>query len=335
MTLRILLLAIAILVFGGKSFSQEAQEAQESKEEDSFEPYGKPIIRIYTNYHSTWTGGEVNKVFQIQRAYLGYQRQFSKTISGRLILDVGDPAFGNFQMTAYLKNAFLQYRENKFTARIGMIGLFQFKIQEDMWGGRYFYKSFMDEHRFGPSADLGAFVKYDFHKIVSADITLTNGEGYKKLESDSILKVSLGTTVRPLKGLDLRVSYDYMGNDAPQQTLALYAGYASKGFRVGAEYNYQLNHKMTAGQDLSGVSFYGSYQMKKVRFIGRYDKLSSPQIGSETDPWNYQKDGQLFIAGVEFNPVKGIMVTPHYQGWVRADGAPMSNSAYLSLEIRF
>jgi hypothetical protein len=216
-----------------------------------------------------------------------------------------------------------------------MIGLYQFKLQEDMWGGRYFYKSFLDEYRFGPSADLGAFVKYDFHKVVSADITLTNGEGYKKLESDSILKVSLGVTVRPLKGLDLRVSYDYMGNESAQQTLALYAGYSNNGFRFGAEYNYQLNHKMTAAQDLTGVSVYGSYQMKTFRFIGRYDNLSSPQIGTETDPWNYARDGQLFIAGVEFNPVKGIMITPHYQGWVRADGAPMSNSAYLSLEIRF
>ncbi len=42
--------------------------------------------------------------------------------------------------------------------------------------------------------------------------------------------------------------------------------------RLGAEYNYQMNHKMNAAEDLSGVSVYGSYQMKKVRFIGRYDQ---------------------------------------------------------------
>lgn len=331
MKVRIAIFSLLILIAGAKSFAQESQTAPE----EEFEPYGKSIVRIYTNYHSTWSGGEVNKVFQIQRAYLGYQRQFSKAISGRLILDVGDPAFGNFQMTAYLKNAFVQYRKGKFRAKMGMIGLHQFKLQEDMWGGRYFYKSFMDEHSFGPSADLGGYAQYDFHKVISADITLTNGEGYKKLESDSILKVSLGTTIRPVKGLDLRASYDYMGNDAPQQTLAFYAGYSNNNLRLGAEYNYQVNHKMNAGQDLTGVSVYGSYQMKRIRLFGRYDQLSSPLIGSETDPWNYDDDGQLFIAGVEFNPVKGIMVTPHYQGWVRADGGPMSNSAYLSLEIRF
>lgn len=328
MNLRFALFSLVLLLFGAGTFAQDSQE-------EEFEAFGKPILRIYTNYHSTWSGGDVNNVFQIQRAYLGYQRQFSKTISGRLILDVGDPAFGSFQMTAYLKNAFIQYRKNKFRAKIGMIGLHQFKLQEDMWAGRYFYKSFMDEHSFGPSADLGAYLQYDFHKVISADLTLTNGEGYKRLESDSIFKVSLGATLRPVKGLDLRASYDYMGNDAPQQTIALYAGYSNNGFRVGAEYNHQVNHKMVNGQDLSGISAYGSYQMKKMRVFGRYDKLSSPQIGSETDPWNYAKDGQLFIAGLEFNPVKGIMITPHYQGWVRADGGPMSNSAYLSIEIRF
>ncbi len=133
------------------------------------------------------------RYFEIQRAYLGYQHQFSKTISGQLILDVGDPSFGNFQMTAYLKNAYMQYKKDKLTVKMGMIGLYQYKLQEDLWGGRYFYKSFMDEHKFGPSADLGAFVKYDFHKMVSADFTIANGEGYKKLESDSILKVQLGS----------------------------------------------------------------------------------------------------------------------------------------------
>ena len=328
MKLRIAFLTLVILLYGGRSFSQEAQE-------EDFEPSGKPILRIYTNYHSTWTGGEANKIFEIQRAYFGYQRQFSKTISGQLILDVGDPSFGTLKMTAYLKNAFLQYKKDRLTAQIGMIGLYQYKLQEDMWGGRYFYKSFMDEYKFGPSADLGAFIKYDIHKAVSVDFTLANGEGYKTIESDSILKVSGGITVVPVKGLDLRASYDYMGREAPQQTLALYVGYMARNLRLGAEYNYQLNHKMTAAEDLSGVSFYGSYQVKKFRFIGRYDKLSSPQIGTETDPWNFAKDGQLFIAGVEFNPVKGIIITPNYQGWLPADGSPMSNSAYLSLEIRF
>lgn len=319
-------LVFAMLLAAGTLFAQEAEE--------EFKPHGKPFIKIYTNYHSTFSGGEVDKVFEIQRAYLGYQYQLSPKISGKLNLDVGDPHFGDLQMTAYLKNAYVQYASGKLVAQIGMIGLQQYKMQEDLWGGRYLYKSFMDEHKFGPSADLGAFVAYQLHKAVGVDFTLANGEGYKTLESDSALKASLGLTVTPVEGFDVRASYDYMGRDFPQQTLALYAGYSREKINLGAEFNHQLNHQMGASHDLTGLSFYGSYQTKRTRFFGRYDNLSSIVIGGDTDPWNYGKDGQLFIAGIEFNPVKGLIITPNYQGWIPANGSPISHSAYLSLEIK-
>jgi hypothetical protein len=322
-----------IFVFLILTFSAGVLLAQEGQED--FKPYGRPFIKIYTNYHSTFSGGEASRIFEIQRAYLGYQHQFSEKISGKINLDVGDPHFGDLKMTAYLKNAYMQYADGKLVAKIGMIGLQQYKLQEDLWGGRYLYKSFMDEHKFGPSADLGAFVAYRVHDMASVDVTIANGEGYKSLQSDSTLKYSLGMTLEPLNGMDFRVSYDFMGKDSAQQTLALYLGYQVENIRFGAEYNYQWNHKMMAANDLKGLSFYGSYETKVARVFGRYDNLSSVVIGGDTDPWNYGKDGQLFIAGMEFNPVKGINITPNYQGWIPADGSPVLHSAYLSLEIKF
>jgi len=325
--LRIPLLSAAILLISWSTFAQE--------EEEKFKPNGQGIIKIFTNYHSNFSDGEASRAFEIQRAYLGYEANLSKKISGRLILDVGDPHFGDLQMTAYLKNAFVQYDDGKLVAKIGMIGLHQFKLQESQWGGRYLYKSLMDEHKFGPSADLGAFVGYHFHDMVSADITIANGDGYKSIQSDTTLKYSLGVTLQPISGLVFRPSYDYMGRDAVQQTLALYLGYSSKKVDLGAEYNYQWNHQMVQDEHLTGLSFYGSYAARKFRAFGRYDNLSSPVLGSDTDPWNYLKDGQLFIGGLEFHPVKGLMITPNYQAWIPSDGSSVTNSIYLSLEIKF
>jgi hypothetical protein len=327
MKLRILLTALTLTLFAGHIFAQE--------ESSDFKPSGKAFMRVFTNYHSTWTNGEANKAFEIQRAYFGYKAKLSEYISARLTLDVGDPDFGELEMTAYLKHAYLLFQKDRFTASIGMIGLYQFRLQEDLWAGRYFYKSFLDEHRFGPSADLGAFVSYDIHEKATVDLTIANGEGYKKLESDTALKYSIGATVRPIKGIDFRASYDHMGQDSAQQTLAFYLGYAKDKLAVGAEYNYQLNHKINNGHDLTGISVYGSYLLKKIRLFGRYDMLSSPILSSDTNPWNYAKDGQLVIAGIEVRLVKGLMVTPHYQGWIPADASGVSHSAYLSLEIRF
>lgn len=327
MRLRILLISFAITLFAGHLLAQE-DSAQ-------FERSGRAFIRIYTNYHSTWTNGDVNKVFEIQRAYFGYNYQLSPYISGRLTLDVGDPDFGELEMTAYLKHAFVQYRKDRVRAMIGMIGLMQFKMQEDLWGGRYLYKSFMDEYRFGPSADLGAFLSYELHEKVSVDLTLANGEGYKKLESDTALKYSIGTTINPYNGLDFRASYDHMGQDSAQQTIAFYLGYTKDKLAIGAEYNHQLNYKRINGHDRSGVSLYGSYVMKKIRLFGRYDMLASPTLSSDTDPWNYDKDGQLVILGVEFRPVRGLIITPNYQAWIPANASGTAHSAYLSIEVRF
>lgn len=325
--LRTALLFIALFLFTWNVYAQDTEE--------QFKPYGQGIIKIFTNYHSTFSDGESSRVFEIQRAYLGYQAQLSDKISGKLILDVGDPDFGSFQMTAYLKNAFVQYQDDKLVAKIGMIGLHQFKIQEGQWGGRYLYKSFMDEHKFGPSADLGAFVGYEFHDMFSADLTIANGDGYKSIESDTTLKYSLGATLKPLSGMVFRSSYDYMGQDAIQQTLALYLGYSMEKVDLGAEYNYQWNHRMVQDHHLQGISFYGSYQSRFARFFGRYDNLSSPVISGDTDPWNDGDDGNLIIAGAEFHPVKGLLITPNYQAWIPADGSSMLNSIYLSLEIKF
>lgn len=327
MQLRATILSLSLLFLSVYVFSQENEE--------KYKPNGKGIIRIYTNYHSTFSDGDASSVFEIQRAYLGYHANFSEKISGRLILDVGDPDFGSLDMTAYLKNAYVQYTSGKLLAKIGMIGLHQFKMQEDLWGGRYLYKSFMDEHKFGPSADLGAYVSYQLHDMLSADITIANGEGYKSVQSDTTLKYSVGISVQPLKGLDFRTSYDYMSREAAQQTLALYLAYSVENMSLGAEYNYQWNHRMVQSNHLQGISVFGSYHTKLARLFARYDNLSSPVLASEEDPWNYEDDGHLFIAGVEFNPIKGLRVTPNYQGWYPADGSPVFHSAYLSLEIRF
>ncbi len=299
-----------------------------------FKPNGKPFIKVYTNLHSKISDGKTLNAFEVQRAYFGYAYQMSEKFSGKVNLDVGNPGVGNLQMTAYLKNAYFQYKSGRLTTRFGLIGSAQYKLQEDRWAGRYLYKSFMDEHKIGPSADLAAYVNYELNSIISVDATIANGEGYKTLEADSVFKYAAGITVSPIKGLDFRIFYDVMGYEDPQQSISFYTGYKAKKFDLGAEYIRQLNHKMRAAEHLTGLSFFASYYHKKMRFFGRFDQLSSDVVAG-FDPWNFMKDGQLLIAGIEFNPVKGIRITPNYQGWMPYNGDPMVHIAYLSCEIKF
>lgn len=301
----------------------------------TFGQNGTPHIRIFTNFHSSFLDDGIKNEFEIQRAYLGYSHNFDKNISGSLLLDVGNPGVGKLDMTAYLKNAYVQYKDDRITTKFGMIGLNQFNLQENLWGGRYIYKSFIDEHKIGPSADIGAFFSYKFNNMFSSDITVANGEGYKNIQKDNYLKYSLGVTFNPIEEIDIRTSYDYMGYEYAQQTFSLYIGYSTDNIKFGSEYVQQLNHKMNGGNDLNGISVYGSYSKNKNRFFSRFDQLSTLEFPrSERKPWNINKDGKLFILGIEHSPVKNIKIAPNYQLWLPANEDSNVHIMYINILIK-
>lgn len=324
---KIAITLIVALLVSNSAFTQ--------KNED-FKPSGKASVKIFSNFHSSFSDGNSHQAFEITRAYFGYGYNFSKSFSGKITLDVGNPGVGGLQMTAYLKNAMVTYKQNGLTVNFGLIGLVQFKVQEKAWGYRYLYKSFQDQHKFGSSADLGLNVAYKFDKAFSMDFTLINGEGYKKIETDSTLRVGLGASIHPIKEVTLRAYYDVIKkNDVSQQSLAFFAGYKGKDFSMGAEYNKQINNKNVDGKDLTGFSIYGTYKLdKKWKIFGRFDDLASNELmGSD---WNIAKDGNVIIAGFEYTPVKGLKIAPNYQGWnPKDDSKKYMTGIFMNLEIAF
>ncbi len=303
----------------------------------AFTPYGNPFALIYTDLSSTITKDGNSNSFNVTRAYLGYEYFFSKNFSSRINIDVADPGVGKLQMTAFLKNAFIQYKTEKFTGRFGMIPTNEYSLQEKLWGYRYIYKSFQDAYNFGPSADLGASFEYSPAKFISVDLSVLNGEGYKKLQADSTFKTTFGVTVRPVSGLVIRGYYDMMNHNYNQTTLSLFAGYTYKGVRAGIEYNSQKDNGMLYDHNYSGVSVYGSVAAgKKFSIFARYDKLKSGIIAGETLPWNNSKDGQLFMTGFDYSPVPGIKIAPNFQGWLPYNkSASFSSTIALNFEIKF
>ncbi len=322
------IIAIAILCIGINGFSQESKE---------FKPSGKPTFRIFTNFHSTIMDGETKNEFELNRAYLGYGYKFSEKWSGDLVFDVGNPDDGgDFEMTAFVKNAYLKYQNNGWTINFGLIGTTAFKFQEKAWGYRYVAKAFQDYYKMGSSADLGISAAYKFSDIVSADLILVNGEGYKNLESDSIFSVGAGVTLTPVDGFSLRAYYETATGEsealnlARHSTLAFGGLYSNDKFSLGAEYAGQTNNKKTEGRDLSGFAAYGTVNVKSSKIFARYDFMSS------NNDWNTSRDGSRIVLGAEFNPVKGIKFSPNFQNFSpSADGVESVSYVYVNCEIKF
>lgn len=324
-----LLTTLVLLFITLQGITQESATA--------FKANGKPIIRVFSNAHTSFSDGESKSAFELTRVYLGYEHSFSENFTGTVIYDVGNPGVGKFQMTAFIKNAFLNYRYNDLSVDFGMIPTTQFKVQENFWGYRYLEKVFQDAYDFASSADLGASVTYQFNTILSIDAALYNGEGYKKVQSDDFLKPTLGVTLTPFKELTVRAMADVMGKDSAQVTYAGFVGFQSGKISLAGEYNYQKNHLMIDGNDYFGPSFYATYvASQKVKVFARYDDLQSNSPSGQTENWNLAGDGQLVMAGIEYAPVKGIKLTPNFRGWNPADeSASFVTTMMLNCEIKF
>lgn len=303
---------------------------------DDFKPNGKPIVLIFPNFNTEFTDGEAHPEFGITRAYLGYEYNFSKQFYAKLVMDFDDPKAGSYQMSGFLKNAYLQYSNNNLTAYFGVISTTQFKVSEEIWSYRYIDKTFQDAYSFNSSADLGFNIDYEFTDFLSADFSLINGEGYKRLQSDDYLRPGLGITVKPIKSITTRVFADYMGNEVKQQSLALFLAYTGSKLIVGAEFNYQKNFGMQMDQDVYGPSIYATIKTaKNINIFARFDHLKSKVLPGETEPWQLKDDGQLLMGGVEFNPVKGVKISPNVRFWNPADKLSFNSiSAFLNFELK-
>ena len=297
----------------------------------TFKPSGSPIVTVFTDFRVQSTDGKTNTAFEISRAYLGYAYNFSPYFSAKAVMDVTDKNNGyqGSAYTAYIKNAYGEYSRNGLTIDFGLIGTNTFNLQEALWGKRYLLKSFQDLNGYASSADLGLGIKYQIVPELSIDAQVVNGEGYKSLQSDSAVKVSAGLTYQPIKKLCLRVYGDYQKKQEAQTTFNAMIAYKDDKFTVGGEYNLQTGHNKVKDHNLNGLSFWGTYNPRKTFAIfGRYDNLTSKKLNGASNGWN-ATDGNLYTAGLEILPVKGLAISPNVQISDPSKSGSKTSTSYL------
>jgi len=301
---------------------------------------GKVSARIFTHFNYSLDGLS-STAFELRRAYFGYKRDLDDHFSAEVKLDIGSiddqSEFSLIRRYTYFKNAYLSYQTGNVKTWFGLFDMLQFKEQEKFWGYRYLYKSFMDENRFGSSADLGAGIQYSPGKLLTADLIFSNGEGYKDLQFDKIYRLGAGITLIPIEGLILRGYYTIHTSETKQMTLSGFAGYRMKRLRIGAEYNHMFNYKFNKGYDRFGYSLYSTYAFsEKWELFARYDQIYSNILPEEETPWNLAGDGSAVIAGIQYTPAPFVHLALDYQDWVEyAENGGSEPYLYLNIEIVF
>ncbi|MCF8361573.1 MAG: porin [Prolixibacteraceae bacterium] len=317
------------------TFSTKAQTTNE------FQASGKPVARIYSNFHAGLTDEDKRAVFEIDRAYLGYSYNMSPEFSASILLDIGSPedesVYAAVKRYAYFKNAFIRYAENKLDVRFGIVGMNHFKVQESFWGYRYIEKSFADRYKFGKSADLGIIAKYELTNWIDVDAAIVNGEGYSQLLKVNFFEYTTGFTLKAPDKPTWRFFVNY--GPSAEKTKMVYAAFLgyepTKNLSIAAEYNLLNNHNYLENRNQTGYSFYSTYAFKNNwKIFGRYDILESNILDNTTTPWNLAKDGTSLIAGVEKKLHENLKISLNYRDWFPA-AANIDNEAYLYFNVEF
>ncbi|MBQ8720763.1 MAG: hypothetical protein IJY67_01220 [Paludibacteraceae bacterium] len=292
----------------------------ENKVAESEEPKGKAIVSVFANFNMAMQNGVSKCGFQLDRSYVGYQYSLGKGLELKAVMDIGKPSVvDDYHYVAYIKNAQVSWKHKGLTLTGGMISTTQFNMQEKFWGYRYIYKSFQDQYKFGSSADLGLSVAYKFADWVSADVIMTNGEGYKKIQGDLGFQYGLGLTFTPVEGLSLRL---YGGlNDATEAekvnvyNYAAFVGYKNKVFSLGGEFAMMQNSGNVKSRNQLGCSVYGSVKAHKIVDVyARWDMLTS------NNGWNAAKDEMAVIAGAQVKLGKYVKIAPNFRMTIPKEG---------------
>lgn len=316
--------------------------AQESEE---FKPSGKVSGTMYSDYSTKFTTDEVTAVgFNIERAYFGYTYYASEKLFAEVKIDISSPTdvtHGSLKKrVAHIRNIYGTYALDESTSlSFGMINILTCDLQEKMWGYRYIYKSFMDEHSFGFKSDVGVLLQHKVNEQIEVDIAITNGEGYASVQKDLDFLYGFGATIKPTSEFTFRVYGDYSNLSHKPITLGSFISINpnESNWQWNAEYNYKINNNGVENHNLAGLSLYTTYAVNSsVNIFTRFDKLWSNVLEAEYDPWNQTRDGNAIIGGIEYKPSSNLRVALSYNGWIYDNSAIQTkNRIGVFTELKF
>jgi len=310
-------------------------------ETDNFEPSGSVFGTLFSNFNTSLSGPEPQTAFEVRRAYLGYEYFISPEFSAEVKLDIGSPddasQYSLLRRFGYFKNAALYYQPtDNIEIGFGLQDATQFKVQENFWDRRYIAKSFMDEYKFGPSADIGVKGAWSSEKV-DLDVAFFNGEGYSSLQNDNTFKGGAGITYRPLQNITTRIYNDLSVKRIEQSTTTIFAGYQEDAFSIGSEYAWHRNRAFQEDHNVYGFSVIGDIRIiRNIRIFGRYDQVDSNILEGESVPWNLANDESAIITGVEYCPIEAIRIAANYQDhYPAAQNSEMRSALFINVEASF
>ncbi len=301
---------------------------------------GNPIMQIITDFHLDLNDTAKTTGFGISRAYFGYNYLAGNNFSCKVILNIGTPDDLPKQASprryAFFREASVTYTGERVNVSFGIITTRHFDYLQRFWGKRFIASEFEVRNNYGYIADLGVVIDYKFSDKLTGDLSVTNGEGYSNIQLDNGVKAAAGLTYKPTGQFAFRFYNDLNNNNGVlQYTLSSFAGVDNKWVNFGASFHYKTNMDKVEGHDSWGVSSTGSFKLpKNYEVFARYDYSGSVTLPGESNQWNYLKDSNLIIFGLQKNINANFKLAVDYQNTVPYS-TDLSSSGFIFLNALF
>lgn len=279
--------------------------------------------------------------FRLNRLHIGYKKNLSEKWYFNGMIESAKEDYepnGDYKGITDLFEFCMGYKTSVFEGKFGLIGTELNQLQEALWQHRNVDKVFVDKYGFAPTNDFGFLLKYKPLENLSIDYSLTNGEGHKVLQSDSVFRHSLGVTSTLNSGFVLRVYSDFVPTtELIKINMIGIVGYKNERLSFGLEFNQQIGSDNIKNKIKKGFSEYIHLKLDgKFSAFGRHDFIKSNMPEGLNQGWDIENDGNLIITGIQYEIMEAANLSLNYRGWISAqENTDMASYMFLDLAIYF
>ena len=270
--------------------------------------------------------------FQIKRGYVSVDHTFNKTFAVNVTADVDSltvnktvnnggvnaPALApsKTEQGFYIKFAYLQAKDsNELIVQAGSEQMPWIPFVENLYGYRFVDKVFVDQNKYGNSADWGVNVHGDLVKgLISYSVSAVDGAGYKNpirsktMDWEGRVNLNYNGFVAAIGGYSGQEGNNIQSVPTTAfQTATRFdalVAYVKGPIRLGVEYmdatNWKVTTKVTPDK-ANGYSAFASYNLNpKWSIFGRYDAQDPSKTLAPAEKYAY------YNIGINYEPVKTV-----------------------------
>jgi hypothetical protein len=197
-----------------------------------------------------------------------------------------------YNLTPYLKRAYLQYQIKNFSISGGLLVLEQFKYQRKIWQLRYIDKTFQNIFKYDENRSIGLLIKHELNNLFSYDIAIASGYNTPQINSFEKYHFMTGQTlntnfcsIRLFNNISIKPYYEHVSS--------LFINKKLEKTNFGIEIANKISNNKQINDNMFGFSILGNHTFpKSIMCFVRYD------LNNE---YNYTQIQSIFWAGIQYS----------------------------------